>query len=152
MVELSKPNNSSGILIWLLQPHAVAGDSISGSVCLDCGAVPADTLTLFLKGTDDLSIWKRHLKGSTRYFKKESKVTQFARVKLVLSKFPEKQTPSGKTCYPFQISLPADLPQSVICRSSKVKSLTAKTTYFLVAELSGGAQKLSSEVEFPIVR
>lgn len=74
------------------------------------GSVQADTLTLLLRGVDDYSIWKRHLNSNRRYFKRETKATAFARVKIELMKFPEGQTPTDKTCYPFLITLPADLP------------------------------------------
>lgn len=44
---------SGKIRIWLSQPQFNAGDVVSGSVMLDMGsAVPADSLTLYLKGVD----------------------------------------------------------------------------------------------------
>jgi hypothetical protein len=48
------------------------------------------------------------------------------------------------------MQLPLDLPPSVFCKS-KVKGLLAKVRYFLVAEISGGAENLSGEVELSIL-
>lgn len=122
MVEALSLKVSNGVSIWLAQPQFTADEAIMGSVYLDVGQVPATNLTIFLKGVDEITVWKRHLKNNRRYFKKESKVTQFARVKLVLKNFEDKRTPSGLTSYPFQMQLPADLPPSCFCKS-KVKSL-----------------------------
>jgi len=72
MVELL--GTSNGIKIWLAQPQFMVGELITGSVYLDVGSVPADNLTLFLKGIDELTIWKRHLKRDRRYFKRENKM------------------------------------------------------------------------------
>ena len=122
MVESSHPRNN-GITIWLEKPQFTTDEPVEGSVMLDIGSVPATGLTLLLKGVDELSIWKKHLKKNRRYYKKEEKVTQFAKVKLTLKNFEEKRTPEGKTCYPFRINLPADLPPSVFAKSCKVMSL-----------------------------
>lgn len=73
MVELlnETPNGSaSGIKIWLSQPQFMAGDVVTGSVLLDVGSMPADSLTLFLKGVDEITTWKRHLKKNRRYMKR----------------------------------------------------------------------------------
>lgn len=93
--------DSDQIKIWLSQPQFLAGDVVSGSVYLDMGSVPADTLTLYLKGVDEVTVWKRHLKKNRRYLKEEVKKSQFARVKLQLTNFPDRHTPEGKTAYPF---------------------------------------------------
>ena len=104
MVELlSDPTTlqSGNINIWLSQPFTNAGDVVSGSVMLDMGQVPADSLTLYLKGVDELTVWKRHLKKNRRYLRSETTQTQFARIKLLLTNFADRKTPAGKTAYPF---------------------------------------------------
>jgi hypothetical protein len=41
---------------------------------MEAKTIEADSLTLFFKGVDELSIWKRHTKGNKRYMKRETKV------------------------------------------------------------------------------
>jgi hypothetical protein len=121
-------------------------------VLLDVGSVPATGLTLFLKGVDELTIWKPHVKRNRMYFKKETFETQFAKVRLSLKNFEKQCTPQGKTSYPFQMMLPADLPPSTFCKSARVKSLQAKVRYFLVAEITGGAENLSHQHEVTLTK
>lgn len=70
--------------------------------------------------------------------KKETNLNTFAKVKLVLTNFIDKHTPTGRTSYPFELKLPKDCPPTVYCKSNKVRSLNATTKYILTAELSGG--------------
>lgn len=107
-------------------------------MCLDLDQKPADTLTLYLHGVEDVSIWRRHTNRGHRYMKKETHSNTFAKVKLVLTHFLDKQTPVGRTSYPFEIKLPDEMPPTVFCKSHKAKSLRAATRYILTAELSGG--------------
>jgi hypothetical protein len=132
--------SSQAISIWLSMPHFTTADPLTGSVCLEAGSVPATSLNLYLKGTDEITFWRRHLKKNRRYFKKEVISTQFARVKMNLKTFDERKTPSGRTSYPFKMQLPHDLPPSTFCKSFKAKSLQAKVRYYLVAEIVGGAK------------
>ena len=117
MLSESPNSGAGGIKIWLSQPQFMAGDVVTGSVLLDVGSMPADSLTLFLKGVDEITTWKRHQKKNRRYMKREVQSNQFARVKLQLTTFPERKIPAGKTAYPFQMSLPVDLPPSITCKS-----------------------------------
>lgn len=77
MVESSEvQQNQNGISIWISKPYLLVGDLLEGSVCLNMepNTIEADGLTLFFKGVDELSIWKRHTKGNKRYMKREVKV------------------------------------------------------------------------------
>lgn len=99
-----------------------------------------------------MTVWKRHLKKNRRYLKSESTQSQFARVKLPLTNFADRQTPAGKTAYPFQIALPNDLPPSNVCKSEKIKGLKAETRYILTAEIVGAGQKHTEEQELLVSR
>ena len=114
--------------------------------------MPADSLTLCLKGVDEISIWRRHLKRNCRYLKKDRETVEFAKVKVNLKTFDKKRAPKEKTSYPFSLQLPQDLPATNVCKSAKIKSLQAKIRYVLIAEITGGAGNLITEHEVVLYR
>lgn len=120
---------------------------------LDTSVEPGEQITLFLRGTDSVQLWQPMIKNKRRYLKREQNSNQFLEIKLPIVSFDSTNTPKAKTAFPFTITLPEDLPQSVAGLSQKIKALSGSVRYCLVAMLaSHGDEKIVVQTEVQVVR
>lgn len=105
MVESTAQNLS----IWLSQAHFMAGEALSGAVCLNQGVEAGSELVLYFRGVSECDSWSRCIHKKLRYMKNDNRKQTFAEVKLPLAHFSS-QSDKHKEAYKFTINLPADLP------------------------------------------
>lgn len=126
---------SSGLTIWTAQQHFTAGQTLKGAVCLDSSVNKGESITLYFRGVDDSISWTPYIKNKRRFLQSEKSEHEFMEVKLPLVHFDDQNCPKAKTAYPFSITLPQDLPQSVCSNSTKIKGLRGRCMYVLSAIL-----------------
>lgn len=136
MVESSQSANR--VSIWLSQPEFYTDQAITGNLCID-GKIRATELRLSFFGYDNLTEWQRHQSAARqRYLRRSFQENRFVEATVQIAKFGSNSTEGSKCAYPFRISLPENLPQTVHFNSTKVQGLQGNLCYFLVAELFDG--------------